>query len=327
MSNYGSADVGFILVGGYSLLGSVTALQDSVEAILDQLTALGDSWTKFGYTGLKKGALSQNGFFDDAAGQVNAALVDNQGDSHIYCHNLEGNVIGKRFVGYAGAIEAKYDRVAQLGKFTLANAAYNPSDAIETGRILHALGTEAAASGDTTATPVDRATDTAAVRIPITSSSVANPSHIITPVPHGLLTNDYAVIAGHVGSTPDVNNEYQVTVISPVEFTIPVNVTVGGTGGYLIASATKDGGSGYVQIPALTLGGYTDVVFKVRHSQNGAAWADLGTFTAIAGPAPTAARLVVAAGTTVNRHLAMSWAYGGAGAGQSVNFMLGFARK
>ena len=67
--------------------------------------------------------------------------------------------------------------------------------------------------------------------IGITSSSVANPSVITTTDPHGLITDDYTTIAGHSGSTPDINASWQVTVTGASTFTISVNVTVGGTGG------------------------------------------------------------------------------------------------
>jgi putative tail protein len=69
----------------------------------------------------------------------------------------------------------------------------------------------------------------------ITSSSVANPSVITTATPHGWITGTLVRIAGHTGSTPAINNDYTITVTGASTFTIPVNVTVGGTGG----TATK----------------------------------------------------------------------------------------
>ncbi len=66
----------------------------------------------------------------------------------------------------------------------------------------------------------------------VTSSSVANPSVITTAQNHGLATGQTARIHGHYGSTPDINAEHIVTVISPTTFSIPVNVTAAGAGGY-----------------------------------------------------------------------------------------------
>lgn len=67
--------------------------------------------------------------------------------------------------------------------------------------------------------------------ISITSSSVANPT-VITANAHGLATGNKIIIRGHAGSTPSINDViFTVTVTGPNTFTIPVNVSVGGTGG------------------------------------------------------------------------------------------------
>jgi len=72
--------------------------------------------------------------------------------------------------------------------------------------------------------------------VTITSSSVANPSIITTAAPHGFATSGTFLvrIAGHSGSTPSINNEYTATYVSASSFSIPVNVTVGGTGGTVV---------------------------------------------------------------------------------------------
>lgn len=77
---------------------------------------------------------------------------------------------------------------------------------------------------------VDTATfnDTA---ITITSSSVANPTVILTASAHGFATGDAVRIQGHSGSTPDLNAQWVVTVTDSTHFTIPEVVTVGGSGG------------------------------------------------------------------------------------------------
>lgn len=64
----------------------------------------------------------------------------------------------------------------------------------------------------------------------ITSSSVANPTVITSPA-HGLTTGDVITIVGHTGSTPDINGSRTVTVTGVNTFTIPLTVTVAGTGG------------------------------------------------------------------------------------------------
>jgi len=67
--------------------------------------------------------------------------------------------------------------------------------------------------------------------VAIVSSSVATATVITTAVPHGLATGDTVTIAGHVGSTPAVDGSRVVTVLSLLTFTVPVNVSVAGTGG------------------------------------------------------------------------------------------------
>lgn len=101
-------------------------------------------------------------------------------------------------------------------------------------------------TGATTGAAVDCGAQDVAVAI--TSSSVANPTHIITPVAHRLVTGDWIVIAGHTGSTPDINKAYAITKVNATEFTIAVNVTVGGADGTLTKTSTALGCSAYLHV-------------------------------------------------------------------------------
>ena len=75
----------------------------------------------------------------------------------------------------------------------------------------------------------------------IVSSSVANPS-VITATAHGLtVSGQIVIISGHVGSTPDINGEHVITYVGADTFTIPVSVTVGGTGGTVTEKADHVG--------------------------------------------------------------------------------------
>ena len=73
--------------------------------------------------------------------------------------------------------------------------------------------------------------------VSITSSSVANPTNILTATAHGISNGADVVIVGHSGATPNLNTDtdedgrYVNTNVDTTNFTIPVNVTVGGTGG------------------------------------------------------------------------------------------------
>jgi hypothetical protein len=66
----------------------------------------------------------------------------------------------------------------------------------------------------------------------ITSCSVANPTVVTTPVPHGLRSGDVVTIAGMAGGTPSLNGAQTVVgVPSQTTFTVAVNGTVQGPGG------------------------------------------------------------------------------------------------
>jgi hypothetical protein len=79
----------------------------------------------------------------------------------------------------------------------------------------------------------------------ILTSSVAAASVITTQKPHGLTTGVPTTIAAHAGSTPAINGVQVPTVLTPTTFSIPVNVTVGGTGGTVVENA-------YVTVGELT---------------------------------------------------------------------------
>ena len=86
----------------------------------------------------------------------------------------------------------------------------------------------------------ERILDALGASVAVTSSSVANPTHLTTAT-NTFKSTDTVTIAGHAGSTPDINGERVATVVSGTDFTIPVNVTIGGTGGTARLSATALG--------------------------------------------------------------------------------------
>lgn len=74
-------------------------------------------------------------------------------------------------------------------------------------------------------------------QIPITDISVDDPTEITTLTPHGLTTGDQVTLY-NTNSTPTVNGIRTVTVTSSTKFTIDVEVTVQGTAGYMVPTAT-----------------------------------------------------------------------------------------
>jgi hypothetical protein len=245
MTNYGSANVGFLLVDGYDILGVSTKLSDDKEALLELTHGLGDSWEETSPVGVNRYSLTQEGFYDDASGSMNEALVSSVGVARVLTFGHEGNTIGKHFIGSGGVIEAKYKRQITRGELHKAMAEYAANGVVEDqGRINHAHGAETTASG-------------------IASSSVDN------------------------------------------------------------AASSAAGGSGYLEVSAVTLGGYTNITIKIRHSTDNISFSDLITFTNVT--ARTAQRATVAG--TINRYTHATWLFNGAGSGQSITFMAGLYRN
>lgn len=157
---------------------------------------------------------------------------------------------------------------------------------------------------------------TMASAVSITSSSVANPTVITAAAAHGLTTGDTVLIASHSGSTPDINGSHTVTVLTATTFTIAVNVTVGGTGGTLTRTSSRNGGVCYVQLSANAPDTATGLSFILRHSPDNATFADKGTFTTITTAVSSSdpadgydARLVVTG--VIDRYAAIKWDYTG----------------
>jgi hypothetical protein len=87
-----------------------------------------------------------------------------------------------------------------------------------------------------------------AAGIPIIANTVANPTVVQTGVAHGLTTGQSVVIAGNTGSTPSINGTLVATVVDPTHFSVPVNVTVGGTGGTATPTTPIAGGLTYAYV-------------------------------------------------------------------------------
>ena len=74
MAKYSSKDVGFFLLGGYSLLGSTSKIEDVVELKLNETYVLGDADEAYWSSGAKKTDVTQDGWFDDATNSVHEAF-------------------------------------------------------------------------------------------------------------------------------------------------------------------------------------------------------------------------------------------------------------
>ena len=325
MAQYGPKDV-FVLVAGYDLTASIfSGLSEKDQSVVKDSTAFGQTWDTKQPTGSRKAEFSQQGaYFDPATGAAHdalKALPSGAGTAAlIACHGRAGMVIGRSFIGYEGIFEMEYNFVGEVDGWQQANPVYAVDGERERCRILQVLEAEAV-NWDTESSAVDHTDDPLNRSVPIASSSVANPSIITTTVPHGLTNGQLVLIAGHSGSTPSIAGEHVATVISTTTFSIPVNVSTGGTGGTVVQANTLAGGVGFLQVTAFT--GWTGLVVTVRDSADDIVYADLVAFANVTA-APAHQRVTVAG--TVDRYLAIDGVYSGGGPGSSTPFC-GFKRN
>lgn len=243
MARMSSADVGFLLAGGYSILGDVTMLEDEREALIEDATVLGVAWEVQQYIGVKRWKLTQEGFYNDVALGHNVALVT-PGSSKVVAFAPEGNTLAAKFVG-SPTVQGNYKRQIQRGTLTKASVVFESEGNHDEGKIIATLAARTAA-GDTHLTSVDN------------------------------------------------------------------------------LASSANGGAGYLELTALTLDGYTNLIVRIQHSSDNSSFVDLITFTAVTA-APAAERKTVAG--TVNRYLDVIWAYTGAGTSPTGTWCVGFARN
>lgn len=327
---YGSNKI-LILVDGYDLAAQkVQSVSYKETAISERSDGVGDSWEEYSPVGISKAEFSQEGaFFKTDTGGSHDALKTGPAfgpndPARIVVVGFAGNVVGALFTGAEGAYQHEYEVVGALGTLQRANASYLISGRLDHGVVLHPWSEETA-DANTEADSADHTAQEGVRSIPILTSSVANPSVITTSVPHGLETGDTVLISGHAGSTPSINGERAVTVTGTHTFTIPLNVTVGGTGGELVEGKTNGGGVGYLEVEDVVLAGYTNAVVTIRDSDDDATFVDLVAFAAVT--ARGAQRVSVAG--AVSRYLAQEVAFTGSlttGLTPSITYFAGFAR-
>lgn len=146
MAKYGSDQVGFFLVDGFSMLGSVTQFEGpAIESTIKETTPFSTQWPTQTPVGMRKATLSQEGFYDDDANEVHAAISALQDVSRVVCLSLHANTAGNKFDGYAGSYAAKYRRVTGREDLHQAKAEYVVSGQVdEDGHIIQPRATKTA---------------------------------------------------------------------------------------------------------------------------------------------------------------------------------------
>ena len=154
MSNFGSDQVAFFLVGGRNLVGSLTTFTDKQMAVTEPKTVLGDAWRGTAFVGVRGKEISQEGFYDDAALSQHEAMSTGPGISRVLCYTLEGSATGAEFVGMSGALQVDYERQVELEKLHKAKAMYRGSGIWEQGVTIRTYS-PVTSTAATTGTPVD----------------------------------------------------------------------------------------------------------------------------------------------------------------------------
>lgn len=323
---HGPVNVFFFVDGFILTAAKLQALRSKVTAKQIPSDGLGDIWEEHSPLGTKLVELAQEGaFFDTATGGSHAALKTVPGTPQavvrVVSYGRAGDTIGEEFEGALGVYNHEYELIATRDDLQRANTAYQVSGQHDVGQVLQNLAAKTI-DWNTEATPVDYSAYVGQRVVPITSSSVANPSIITTTVPHGLTvggTTQKVLISGHSGATPSINSEHIATYISATTFSIPVNVTVGGTGGTLVRTNTIEGGVGYLQVTSVTT--FTNFIGTIKDSDDDITYNNLIVFTDNVS-APFAERLTVAG--LVDRYLDFDGNITGSG---SITAWCGFARN
>ena len=120
MTRYASPDI-TLLVGPYDLTNVSTKFEDSISDPVGDTTSFGVSAAQYEKTNLKRYEMSgYDGWYDDAATSVNAALVDLAAGSNVVMVLYEGKTAGKRAICVGGALKTSYKRAFNVGDFTKA---------------------------------------------------------------------------------------------------------------------------------------------------------------------------------------------------------------
>ena len=268
MAKYSSSQFSVFLVDGYNLLGAgVKSVSHKVVNVLQsKVEGLGDAWAAHSATGILRGEFTQQGaFLDDTVLGLHDAFKGLTQTVRILVAAWGGNTIGKMFAGFQGVYEGDYALGPKVAALTLADTTYAVSGQSDRGVIVQNWVQRAASWNTfTDGFPVDYTLDPDNLATPITSNSIANPTVVTTPVPHKLTTGDVILISGVITSTPAINGQLVATVITPTTFSVPVNVTVAGTGGSFVRASMNNGGVAYQVVSQYA--GITGLVGKIRSS-------------------------------------------------------------
>lgn len=159
MTKHGADKLKFLLVDGYNIPGLSREFSDNLEALTEECHGFSEEWVKHTATGIKRGNLELNAWFDDDEAATHEVLGNFPGLIRVVSYGVEGNVIGKRAVCWKGAMQSNYNRIAVRGELHKATVSMQSSGEVDEGLILHGLVQEEG-NGDTKANKIDNGSAT-----------------------------------------------------------------------------------------------------------------------------------------------------------------------
>lgn len=135
MTKYNGSNA-FIILDGYNLTQYTLEMGVSRETVFEDSSTFGDSWAESLSTGISKAGVTQSAFYDDATLGTDVPLVGLAGTNRNLVVGIEGLTLGGEYIGFAGDIESKYERVLSRSALHKVNVTHTVSGAIEDGIIL-----------------------------------------------------------------------------------------------------------------------------------------------------------------------------------------------
>jgi len=153
MAKFASKDVGFHVLGSYSLLGSDSKFEDTVELKLNETPALGEEDESFWSSGARKTTIEQEGWFDDGVGSSHEAFKELSDVSLPMSIAPHGNVAGTRMDCYESVDRVGYTVQLAVGDVHKAKGSYGCYFGKKPMTVVHELVAETTA-GNTDADDV-----------------------------------------------------------------------------------------------------------------------------------------------------------------------------
>ena len=140
MAKYGSADVGFLLVGPYNLTTVSSKIEDSATRATEDMTPFGTSTAVVAASPVVHFELTgHEGWYDDAADSINAAMIAMASTATILMMAVSGNTRGRRAVCTSGAIRTGYKRSFAVGEYHKASVELAVTGVRDECTIVHEL--------------------------------------------------------------------------------------------------------------------------------------------------------------------------------------------